>query len=162
MRLVYTASMARRDGAQLPPDLARMLQSYSPEVQSTFAAARSAVIMQAPTAVELLYDSYNAVASAYSFTGRLRDAFCHLAAYSQHVNLGFNRGAELTDPSRLLQGSGKLIRHIRVTSSADVEKPLVVALIREAATHAPGERDTTSQPLIIKSASSRKRRPGKG
>ena len=29
------------------------------------------------------------------------------------MNLGFNRGAELADPDGILQGTGKLIRHVR-------------------------------------------------
>lgn len=136
-----------------------MLQPYPPDVRQVFAAVRAAVVNEAPAAIELVYDSYNAVACAYSFTGRLRDAFSHVAAYSRHVNLGFNRGAELSDPERVLQGSGKLIRHIRVGSSADVEQPLVLALIREAAASAQTARDASSESLLIKSRASRKRRP---
>jgi hypothetical protein len=89
----------------------------------------------------------------------LRDAFCHVAAYSRYVNLGFNRGAELSDPECIVQGSGKLIRHVRIASTAGVERPLVIALIREAAAGAPSGRDAMSKSLIIRSIARRKRRP---
>jgi hypothetical protein len=36
--------------------------------------------------------------------------------YAKHVNFGFNRGAELASNSLQLQGKGKLIRHITLTS----------------------------------------------
>src|SRR5439155_19545269 len=86
-------------------------------------AARALVLEEAPDAVELLYDAYNAVAAGYSFTGRPSDAFIHIAAYAKWVNLGFHRGSELDDPHGLLQGSGRWIRHIRIAAPADADRP---------------------------------------
>ena len=39
------------------------------------------------------------------------------------MNLGFNHGAELPDPSDLLEGTGKLFRHVKLRSLEDVENP---------------------------------------
>lgn len=86
----------------------------------------------APDASELIYDAYNAVTTAYSFTDRLGDAFCHVAAYRDYVNLGFNRGAGLPDPERLLVGKGARIRHVRVSAAADLARPAVRSLLRAA------------------------------
>ena len=38
-----------------------------------------------------------------------------------HVNLGLNYGAELPDPKKLLEGTGKLFRHIKLRSTKDLQ-----------------------------------------
>ena len=41
-------------------------------------------------------------------------AFAYVDAFRSHVNVGFFFGAELDDPARLLEGSGKRMRHVKV------------------------------------------------
>jgi hypothetical protein len=43
------------------------------------------------------------------------------------------RGAALPDPEKLLEGTGKGVRHVKLRSVADVKKPGVKKLIAEAA-----------------------------
>jgi hypothetical protein len=74
------------------------LSAYEPGITALALAVRAVVLTEAPDAVELLYDAYSAVSAGYSFTGRPSDAFIHIAAYAQWVNLGFNQGADLDDP----------------------------------------------------------------
>jgi len=38
-----------------------------------------------------------------------------------HVQFGFYRGATMKDPNKLLHGSGKYVRHIKVRSVKDVD-----------------------------------------
>ncbi len=38
-------------------------------------------------------------------------AFAYVNAFKAHVNVGFFRGAEIADPERLLEGTGKFMRH---------------------------------------------------
>src|SRR6266568_7905772 len=90
-------------------------------------AARALVLEEAPDACELIYDAYNAVATGYSFTGRPSDSFVHIAVYARWVNLGFNRGSELDDPAGMLQGSGRWIRHIRISGPDDLDNPAIRA-----------------------------------
>ena len=40
--------------------------------------------------------------------------FCWIMPTQNHVNLGFNYGAELPDPKKILEGTGKLYRHYKV------------------------------------------------
>jgi len=44
------------------------------------------------------------------------------------------RGASLTDPEKLLEGTGKGVRHVKLRNVADVKKPGVKNLVVEAAT----------------------------
>jgi hypothetical protein len=42
--------------------------------------------------------------------------FAYVNVFTSHVNVGFFRGAALPDPARLLQGTGKLMRHVKLKS----------------------------------------------
>jgi hypothetical protein len=118
-------------------ELERLLAEHDPAVVSLALRLRALVLEEAPAARELVYDSPNAVSVAFTFTGRLAGAFCHVAVYARHVNLGFNRGSELPDPTGLLEGSGKRIRHLGVREPADLERPHLRHFLRLAAARAP-------------------------
>jgi hypothetical protein len=62
----------------------------------------------------------------------VKDGFCQVVTYSSYVNLGFNRGALLADPNRVLAGSGKLIRHITIRNERDLDRPHVRRYIQAA------------------------------
>jgi hypothetical protein len=114
------------------PELLRFLSAFEPAIGRLFLDARRLVLGAAPDADELIYDAYNAVSAAYTFTGRLAEAFCHVAAYSAHVNLGFNRGAELPDPAKVLRGSGAKIRHVHIAARSDLAAPALRRLVKAA------------------------------
>jgi hypothetical protein len=113
-------------------ELRGFLAAFDPKIGRLFLSARSRVLAAAPGANELVYDTYNAVTAAYSFSERLAEAFLHVAAYAGHVNVGFNRGAELPDPSGLLVGSGARIRHVRIDAPAALRSQALARLIRAA------------------------------
>jgi hypothetical protein len=72
------------------PDLLEFLSVYDNHVVELALAVRARVLVEAPAAMETIYDAYNAAAVGYSFTGRLKEGLGHLAIYSGHVNLEFN------------------------------------------------------------------------
>lgn len=59
---------------------------------------------------------------------------CWVSAHSRHVSLGFAEGVELlaADPSRLLMGSGKRQRHVKLTKLEQLEQPELADLIMAA------------------------------
>jgi hypothetical protein len=59
-----------------------------------------------------------------------------LGAYTRWVSLMFMRGARLSDPDGLLEGSGKLMRHVKLHSADQLEqqRQALGRLIQEAAT----------------------------
>lgn len=59
-------------------------------------------------------------------------AFAYVAAYSKHAVIGFFQGADLPDPSGLLEGSGKRMRHIKLRWGRPVDEPAIEALIAAA------------------------------
>jgi len=56
----------------------------------------------------------------------------YVAAYPDHVDLGFFDGADLPDPHRVLEGSGARMRHVKVRDAAALEEPALKALVRAA------------------------------
>jgi len=58
--------------------------------------------------------------------------FCGVFLYQKHVQLSFSKGAELTDPHQLLQGSGKLRRHINFTRLEETKFPELKKLLTQA------------------------------
>ena len=118
------------------PEYVGFLAALDSPVRDLALAARATVLDQAPEALELAYDSYNAVALAFTFTGRLKEAFAHVAAYARHVNLGFNQGAMLPDPQGRLRGTGKAIRHVRLTAPEELADQAIRELLDAAVTRA--------------------------
>lgn len=51
---------------------------------------------------------------AYGAGANYADLVCAIAPYSKYVNLMFSHGASMPDPDRILKGTGKKARHIRV------------------------------------------------
>ena len=58
-------------------------------------------------------------------------AFAYVNAFTAHVNVGFFRGAEFEDPARLLQGTGKLMRHVRLKPGVVVDRPASIVQSRK-------------------------------
>jgi hypothetical protein len=82
-------------------------------------------------------------------------AFGYVAVFTAHANVGFFHGAELGDPTGLLQGSGKRMRHVKVKPGVDLDDGSLDALIRAA--YADIKRRLEVEQSVGMTASSRKR-----
>ena len=58
--------------------------------------------------------------------------FGYVNVFSAHVNVGFLHGASLPDPARLLQGTGKFMRHVKLKPEAPTNDPALCRLIDSA------------------------------
>ena len=66
-------------------------------------------------------------------TGCVREAaFAYVNVFKAHVNVGFFRGAELTDEGNVLQGIGQFMRHVRIRPGEDVSTGALHVLIESA------------------------------
>ena len=139
------------------------ISAYSPEVAQTTRTALAKMKKLIPGAAILVYDNYNALAIGFSPTERSSDAIISLAVFPRWVSLFFMRGASFPDPDHLLQGSGKLARHMVLEDANDLDDPKVQALIARALSTSPVPIDKSKRgELVIKavSPSQRPRRPG--
>ena len=66
---------------------------------------------------------------------KMSEHFCYIAVLPDRVNLGFNYGSELPDPEGLLQGTGKLFRHVKIASPDALENPALRRLLEVASRH---------------------------
>ena len=146
------------------PRLLTFLAAYDRAISELALALREIVLDEAPDAVESIYDAYNAVAIGFSFTGRLKDGFCHIATYSGHVNLGLNRGSILPDPHHVLEGTGKMVRHIRIGRQSDLERPWLREYIRGAIEQVgrPESGPAPAKKVEVRGNYPNKRRPKRG
>ncbi|MEL6304561.1 MAG: DUF1801 domain-containing protein [Bacteroidota bacterium] len=148
------------------PQLKVFLEPYDKNIQNLLFGLRTFVTDLVPEANELIWDNYNAVAIAYSKSQKLKDAFCHLSVYANYVNFGFNRGAELAKPTITLKGSGKLIRHLKVTDMEtfpkDALKPIIWEAVGLSEKLNPELLTLSETPQsVVMSVSDKKRRPQK-
>ena len=58
--------------------------------------------------------------------------FAYVNVFTAHVNVGFFQGAGLPDPAGLLQGSGKRMRHAKLSSGTATDTAAITKLIEAA------------------------------
>ena len=112
------------------------IAKFDPAIAKLARAARRRMRKRFPTAVDLVYDNYNALAIGFGPTEHTSDAVISVAVYARGVNLYFIYGASLDDPHGLLEGSGKQGRFLRLTSAEQIDEPKVAELIDAAVAHA--------------------------
>jgi hypothetical protein len=65
-------------------------------------------------------------------------AFAYVNAFKAHVNVGFFRGTEIADPKGLLEGTGKFMRHVKLSPECEVDAAALTKLIETAYTDMKG------------------------
>jgi len=63
---------------------------------------------------------------------KMSEHFCYIGAHKEHVNLGFNYGADLDDPEHLFQGEGKKFRHVKFLNLKSLQQAGLGTLIEKA------------------------------
>jgi hypothetical protein len=61
------------------------------------------------------------------------EPFCYLVGFTRHVNLGFCEGAAFKDPDGLLEGTGKQMRHVKLSPSRAIAPAKLARLLRQSA-----------------------------
>jgi hypothetical protein len=143
--------------------LASMIARFTPEVAWLAHSILATMRERYPTAIELVYDNYNALAIGFGATERPSQAIFSVAIFPKWVSLFFLHAQGLPDPDKLLQGEGKVARHIRLLSPARLDELSVKKLMQEATARAAIPFAPKGSPrVIIKSISAkqRPRRPG--
>jgi hypothetical protein len=134
------------------------LAKYNPEIASLARRALTKMRKRLPGSLEMVYDNYNALVVGFVPNERPSDAIFSIALYPNYVVLFFLQGGSLPDPRRRLQGSGKLVRSVRLESAATLDDPEIISLMNTALHRARVPLDP-KQPrrLIIKSISAKQR-----
>lgn len=122
------------------PDFLFFLDFKEKALIELYKDLRSYLLTLYPESNELLYHTH-ALTSVYTLSEKLSDGFCMIPIYTKHLNLGFHKGTLLDDPHNLLQGTGKLIRHIPIEHKSDYRNPKVKKLIQAAIDFAKNDLD---------------------
>lgn len=84
-------------------------QSTKPELYPIADTIYQHIKQQAPELIETV--KYGGI--LFSRTEAESSAVCGVFVYTGHVSLEFSQGAQLNDPHRALEGSGKYRRHLK-------------------------------------------------
>src|SRR5688572_1738087 len=110
------SAKASAPGAQL----AGFMAKYTPAMAKEGRAALMRMRRLVPGAVQLVYDNWNGLVVGFGPTERPSEAVVSILMLPDHVSLCFIQDApELPDPKHLLQGSGNVVRHIKLKSARD-------------------------------------------
>jgi hypothetical protein len=112
--------------------LADFIAKFDPHIRKLARQCRALLRKRLPTAIELVYDNFQALAIGYCPTERMHDCIVSLAIFPRGVSLSFFYGATLPDPTGILEGSGNQNRFVRLENAEALLRPDVEALIRAA------------------------------
>jgi len=102
--------------------------ALAPQHEAVLHALRALAQELHPEAVEVARPGDRAVSWGWG-PKKMSEAYAYALPYAAHVNLGFYRGAALPDPTGLLQGTGKAMRHLAVRQVAEIAAPAIRALL---------------------------------
>lgn len=120
------SSFLRFNGAsRRQPQIDRWFDSRRPELADIAREWFSKMRSCGEDVTELLHDGHP--------TACVEDgAFGYVNVFTSHVNIGFFHGASLQDPSGLLQGTGRFMRHVKARPDSLPDRASLEALIRAA------------------------------
>jgi hypothetical protein len=114
----------------IPSEVDEFLALYPPGVRDIALAARALVLETVPNATETVDRTARVI--GYGYGPGYKDTICALILSKTGVKVGIARGTELPDPDQLLQGSGKVHRHVQLGTGDDVANPGLKQLIEAA------------------------------
>jgi hypothetical protein len=108
----------------------------SPKVKELAIRAKALIKEVMPEVVEVGWPRQRIVGYGVG-PKKMSEQFCYIAVFKERINLGFYYGAELPDPEGLLEGTGELLRHVKISKPGQLDDPSVRQLIEVASTHLP-------------------------
>ena len=109
-------------------------EQYPPEVQEIAWELRNLIYEVLPQTVEVVWKQQR-IAGYGTGPKKMSEHFSYIGPMKKHVNLGFYYGSELPDPDGLMEGTGKLLRHVKIRSLDEARKPAIRALLEVAKGH---------------------------
>jgi hypothetical protein len=139
------------------------LAKYDPEVAAFAGRALPKMRKLVPGAIEMVYDNFNWLVIGFCPTERPSEAIFSLVLPPGRVSLCFLQGAGLPDPAKRLEGSGNVVRNIKLYHAGKpdagvLDDPEVRALINVALNRAKVPMPAGAvRKLIIRSISAKQR-----
>ena len=152
-----TQSAVARRSAEA--QLGTLIAKFAPAHLRLIGAMRRWLRKRLPTAHEVVYEYRDFFVISFSPNEHGYEGVLAIRASVDGVKLYFNRGKELPDPAKLLQGAGKQTRSIDVEGPSTLARPEVTRLIEEAIAFnsVPFASDGRGS-VVIRSTSAKQRR----
>jgi Domain of unknown function (DU1801) len=150
---------AEKAGKSPVRQLDEFLDKFTPEVAAVARQCLDKMRARLPGATQLVYDNYNALAIGFGPSERASEAIFSIVLYPKYVTFFFLQGSRLPDPKKVLQGRGKIVRHIRLESAADLDQPAVRELMVAALQSAKRTIDPNARGGLVVRAVAAKQRP---
>ena len=113
----------------------RAMLAESPDLVAQLAMQARALIFDVlPQTVEVVWP-HQRIAGFGTGPKKMTEHFVWLAPHSKHVVLGFYYGSELPAPDGLLEGTGRLMRHVKIREASDLANPELRRLVAGATPH---------------------------
>ena len=119
-----------------------IVSGVSPHARQLAEQARELIRNVYPAIVEVPWPKQRVIGYGVG-PKKMSEHFCYISVSRNHINLGFMYGAELSDPEKLLEGSGKLLRHVRIDNLDQLSNPALRQLLLTASKHRMPEKPSS-------------------
>lgn len=116
---------------QAPCTFQSIVDMASPELRPVCASLRNLIASQHAAFVEIVWPNHK-IASFGFGPKKMSQHYAYIAVQTSHINLGFYHGVTLDDPTGLLEGTGKKLRHVKVCDLPLAKSAAVASLLRQA------------------------------
>jgi hypothetical protein len=106
------------------------LSRYDDEVFINATHLREVLFENLPDIAEQLDQSAKLI--AYGYGQKYIELICVLIPSKKGLKLGFNRGVDLPDPDKLLEGTGKISRFVKIKSGGQINSLPLKRLLKSA------------------------------
>lgn len=113
-----------------------ILEQAPPEVQLLARQTKQLITEIMPDVVEVAWPRQKIIGYGVG-PKKMSEQFCYIAVLARRINLGFYYGADLDDPAQLLEGTGKMLRHVKITTVEQLDDPALRQLLEAAAKYLP-------------------------
>jgi hypothetical protein len=140
--------------------LESFIAKFSDDVAAIARTAVKKMRARYPSANILVYDNYNALAIGFAPGDKTSEAIFSIAVYPKYASLFFlQSGAVLKDPTKRLEGTGGIARHIKLKSADDLDAKDVLVLMQGALALAKTPLPRMGRGKIVIKSISAKQRP---
>jgi hypothetical protein len=108
-----------------------ILAIATPELQPVCESLRRLIASLDSACIEVVWPKQK-IASFGAGPKKMTEHYAYIAVQGSHINLGFYHGASLADPERLLEGTGKELRHVKLRNVGATKSAAIIALLRQA------------------------------
>ena len=99
----------------------QIIEACDPPMAAIASALKARITAMHRDHVEIVWPRMK-IASYGIGPKKMSEHYAYIAPQTEHVNVGFYHGAALDDPTGLLEGAGKKLRHVKIRSLSDVSK----------------------------------------